>query len=339
MNKLSLYEEKPLASNTCSDNRLRQDTELERAESAFFCRIDEMQAVCESEGWTISYNQISAGKLSASTVSRDYHDLSLLDEAADRCLELIGTTPVGCVTVITPCTGMQLWVNGRKVRSDHIILLDSDTEMHCMTGENGRVLSMHIPIPTFEKVAHGIREDCLNRIPDHVIIIEADDAAGRRLRQLMRKAIYDPIQYRWQTERTSELVTQLIRIASPTIDCFDVNYGALKPRYSLRTVVAARDYIESHLDGPISMAKICTHVGVSLSKLERTFRKELELTPSDYIRARRLAAAQRELIQASPNDKQVAEVALNNGFCHLGRFAASYRRQFGELPSETLRGG
>lgn len=326
-------------SNSCSDNRLRQDTDLDRAESAVFCRIDEMQAVCESKGWTISYNQISAGKLTASAVSRDYHDLSLLDERADRSLELLGTTPVGRITVIAPCTGMELWVNGRKVGSDRLILLDSDTEMQCMTGQNGRVLSMHIPIPAFDKIAHGIREDCLNRIRDHVMILEADGAANRGLRQLMRKAIYDPIQYRWQTERTSELVTKLIRIANPTIDCFDVNSGAFKPKSSLRTIVAARDYIESNLDRPISMAKICNYAGVSLSKLERTFRKELELTPSDYIRARRLAAAQRELIQASPNDKQVAEVAMDHGFFHLGRFSGAYHRQFGEYPSETLRGG
>jgi AraC-like DNA-binding protein len=34
---------------------------------------------------------------------------------------------------------------------------------------------------------------------------------------------------------------------------------------------------------------------------------------------------------------RVTRTALAFGFAHLGRFSASYRRMFGETPSETLR--
>ena len=33
----------------------------------------------------------------------------------------------------------------------------------------------------------------------------------------------------------------------------------------------------------------------------------------------------------------VADTAFKWGFSHLGRFSAAYRREFGELPRETLR--
>lgn len=37
-----------------------------------------------------------------------------------------------------------------------------------------------------------------------------------------------------------------------------------------------------------------------------------------------------------PTTATVAEAALDVGCTHLGRFAASYRERFGELPSQTL---
>jgi transcriptional regulator GlxA family with amidase domain len=33
---------------------------------------------------------------------------------------------------------------------------------------------------------------------------------------------------------------------------------------------------------------------------------------------------------------RIADIALNCGFTHLGRFAIAYSEKFGELPSETL---
>jgi AraC family ethanolamine operon transcriptional activator len=44
----------------------------------------------------------------------------------------------------------------------------------------------------------------------------------------------------------------------------------------------------------------------------------------------------RELVPTTPPVK-VVDVANRWGFWHMGQLAADYRRQFGELPSETLR--
>ena len=85
------------------------------------------------------------------------------------------------------------------------------------------------------------------------------------------------------------------------------------------------------------MSNVCTHAAVSLSKLERTFMKELGLTPHAYICARRLGAVRRELQNTSPEQRRVADAAMDYGFNHLGRFSGAYHKQFGELPSETLR--
>ena len=44
-----------------------------------------------------------------------------------------------------------------------------------------------------------------------------------------------------------------------------------------------------------------------------------------------------ELMRATPGSDSVTDAATRWGFQHLGHFSASYRRQFGETPSETLK--
>jgi AraC-like DNA-binding protein len=50
----------------------------------------------------------------------------------------------------------------------------------------------------------------------------------------------------------------------------------------------------------------------------------------------RFHATRQQLTVASPGQTTVTQVAYDNGFYHLGRFSADYRRLFGELPSKTL---
>jgi AraC-like DNA-binding protein len=57
-----------------------------------------------------------------------------------------------------------------------------------------------------------------------------------------------------------------------------------------------------------------------------------------YVRDRRLERARDQLAVALPSDGiTVTEVAERWGFGHLGNFSGSYRKRFGESPSQTLR--
>lgn len=59
------------------------------------------------------------------------------------------------------------------------------------------------------------------------------------------------------------------------------------------------------------------------------------MSPMQYLRKLRLDRA-RELLRAAAPDRRIAEIALDCGFAHFGRFAIAYRERFGELPSATL---
>ncbi|WP_172797123.1 AraC family transcriptional regulator [Devriesea agamarum] len=77
---------------------------------------------------------------------------------------------------------------------------------------------------------------------------------------------------------------------------------------------------------------------VSERTLQAAFRRELGVTPSRYVRNRRLDLIRSELLGRHPgHGVSVAAIARSYGLTHPGRFSSEYRARFGELPSHTLR--
>ncbi len=77
--------------------------------------------------------------------------------------------------------------------------------------------------------------------------------------------------------------------------------------------------------------------GLSRRTLEQAFRETLGLTPLHYVKLRRFHRARARLLTATRADASVADVAHEEGFYQLGRFAGRYRELFGERPLQTLQ--
>jgi AraC family ethanolamine operon transcriptional activator len=98
----------------------------------------------------------------------------------------------------------------------------------------------------------------------------------------------------------------------------------------------ARDFIDAHAGEPPPIQTVCQVAGVSWRTLNYGFREIFGVTPKEYLQATRLDGVHKELQQHQP-DATITDIANDWGFWHMGQFAADYKRQFGELPSETAR--
>ncbi|NIP59877.1 MAG: helix-turn-helix domain-containing protein [Gemmatimonadetes bacterium] len=86
---------------------------------------------------------------------------------------------------------------------------------------------------------------------------------------------------------------------------------------------------------PISLGELAAHVGRHPTHLSRAFRERWGMTPGEYLRRIRVAAAVRALRE---KDEPLSRVALRAGFAdqsHMGRWV---RRYVGSTPG-ALRGG
>jgi AraC family ethanolamine operon transcriptional activator len=71
-----------------------------------------------------------------------------------------------------------------------------------------------------------------------------------------------------------------------------------------------------------------------MSTLERSFKEHFGVSPKRYLLMSRLSGVRRALLQGAQG-RSIGQMANEWGFWHMSQFAQDYRRQFGELPSET----
>jgi AraC family transcriptional regulator, ethanolamine operon transcriptional activator len=86
------------------------------------------------------------------------------------------------------------------------------------------------------------------------------------------------------------------------------------------------------------VAELSAALGVSERLMREAFAGVLGVSPSRYLRLRRLVLVRAALRSPGRCWPTVREAALAHGFWHLGRFSRSYRDAFGEPPSTTLGG-
>jgi len=104
-------------------------------------------------------------------------------------------------------------------------------------------------------------------------------------------------------------------------------------------VVAAVEYSRTCHGRRPSVLELCRASAVSERRLMYAFEEMTGVSPRRYVSLASMARIYRSLVRGYPGDVSVGDLAFDHGWYHLGRFAAAYRRIYGELPSETLRRG
>jgi AraC-like DNA-binding protein len=104
------------------------------------------------------------------------------------------------------------------------------------------------------------------------------------------------------------------------------------------TVRRAAEFIQGNAQRDISLADIAAAAHVTARAVQLAFRRQLGITPTQYLRRVRLDLAHQDLLNADPALTTITAVSARWGFASSSRFAAYYRQVYGVPPSETLRG-
>ena len=224
---------------------------------------------------------------------------------------------------------------------------DSDLALFRQNGEFDSVSQ-----PGFGCIAISIADECLEgafeaseTVPEcsgplgGANLLGTAPAALARLRQ-RAIAILQRLEARACDRACSEILEELtFELPAELVSAIhSANGRARRSPSRVRDLALRRalSLIDERMQDPPTVRMLCQEVGVGWTTLVQAFREKFGVTPKAYLRAVRLNRVRADLVMAPPK-VIIADVANRWGFWHMGQFAADYRRQFGELPSDTRR--
>lgn len=129
-------------------------------------------------------------------------------------------------------------------------------------------------------------------------------------------------------------------LAGALLECYPSNVTEQDPAADPalpETLRDAVDFIHRHAAAEVGIGDVAAAVRLTPRAVQYLFRRQLDTTPTEYMRRVRLHRAHQELVAGERSGTTVTEIAQRWGFAHTGRFAVLYRQTYGQSPHTTLR--
>ena len=291
-------------------------------------------------GWDIDFRQIDPGPLEAAVVAFGTDQFTVFRVEFDRSFHQLGKPPKGFVTLGLPDvqSGPLRW-NGAETPPGVLINFNFEKELDCVNQPGqfgGYVLCLTPERMDLSAQLGGIGENILQSMTG-CRFWSPETGQHEYLRELLNllttvaRSEGDDGLSSWGEVFNIDVPVLMAQIIAGKAYIPDIS----APRFRSAALQRAIEVLGNYEHLPGSVDSLCRMACCSWDTLKRGFKEEFGLTPKAYMKSRRLAAVQTELIRLGP-DAVISDIANEWGFWHMGNFAAAYRKQFGELPSETL---
>lgn len=210
--------------------------------------------------------------------------------------------------------------------------LDTDWSEHCVA------LVLSVPAEKLKALARatcpGLEAHCLRINP----LMKLTEGSGRSFANALGSICQESVDAESAFSRglTTKSLEETLLLSLLLAQSQDALLPAAACPNRQAYVARALDYIDAHCGDEIGIANIVEATGVSARTLQYGFIEQLGVGPMTHLRNVRLERIHAALKAAQPGSHSVGDLAAGWGFYNGSAFARAYRKQFGELPSQTL---
>lgn len=291
-------------------------------------------------GYDINLRQIDRGSFTGFMQQVQCGAVFINRFTVTRRLEVSGNPPPGLRTFGVPTTNCQPFIwRGQRSDASTIQIYTPSTELAMITNSEFEAIDVSISENHFNALVSDWGFPELNEIIGGREMAACDPALMYRLRKTLQYICQvvdsEPGALEQNTGLQNLVGHQVPYLLAQALMSAEAHVCKAAPDKRSRALKSAIEYIRATNEA-VSINRFCRQTGINERTLQRAFLGAYGITPKSYIQAFQLNNAHKALLNSNPDSTSVTEVAKTTGFWHMSQFAADYRRQFGELPSQTL---
>lgn len=291
--------------------------------------------------WEQYYDQISRGRFEGNVTEAWVGGIQIFEE---RMSQAVFQTVIGCADTVSLGVFSSLpegarW-QGTMLDTRHVASLNRSSQLELSTPRNCTMLGVGLPLSMFQSDGEGGSDEELRTFlenPGASCVCSPKLAASlrHRLSQALLTLTYQPMQLAL-IEARNQLQSEIVCLVSEYVGEVLALGAPVTPTKALKVVARARDFIEQNQDQPITVLALCKETCTSQRTLQYCFEQVVGTSPAAYLKVLRLNGLRRDLVKAGKSST-IGDLAARWGFWHLSQFSLDYKRQFGELPSDTVK--
>jgi AraC-like DNA-binding protein len=223
----------------------------------------------------------------------------------------------------------------------HAIVGGAGRDFHALLPAGLRTLEFTVPATHFPALQSIRRGPVAHDFSPRTCLVRLDPAAEAKVARLRLALFADPVTTAlatadplWVGALRQQTLRLLATLAAHIIRPDRSPTARAIPGYAM--VVRAVLHMDENAPWLDRVVEVAEALGVSTRALQQAFRGYAGITPHQYLLARKLHLARRQLTRALAIRSPVTDAAISSGFTHFGRFSGYYRSLFGEAPRDTL---
>ena len=285
--------------------------------------------------WDFDFRQLEAGPLRARAALMGTSRTIVMRVELNRAFHQAGAPPTGMVTFGLPDieNGDFKWC-GRDACGDDLLNfnLDGGFDGVSKAGFSGFAISISETLLQEVSQVLELNFDCQDQIRTTEIWTNTDRTTNQLRERL--SAAYDAVPNLNSPDTREFFDFSAAVLLLEFLSGQDISSKRVVQPFRSQALRMTMQWMDETGELPLSVMELCRKTGFSAPTLYRAFSEEFGVGPKRYLHARRLAGVRRAL-RSSHTKESISDIAGRWGFWHMGKFAADYRRQFGELPSDT----